>query len=63
MEKGNNENLIRASEAAKLLGVHPSTIKRWIEIGRLRVAKEGNTAKLRKELWLNRDEVLALKGE
>lgn len=33
---GNDKNLLKISEAAKLLGVHPETLRRWDRSGKLK---------------------------
>ena len=52
------KELINSAKAAALLGVHPSTIVRWAELGQLRCFKTvGGHRRYR------RSEVLKLKGQ
>lgn len=48
--------LIRLSEAARLLGVHPVTVRRWSDAGKLKTYRPGDQRRF------DEDEVLALAG-
>lgn len=50
--------LITLAEAAEILAVHPLTVRRAIDAGRLRAYRLGNTA--RPHIRLDRADVLAL---
>ncbi|MEV0769939.1 helix-turn-helix transcriptional regulator [Nocardia salmonicida] len=57
-ERGSEQasNLIRLKEAGALVGMHPTTIRRWIDRGLLRAVKVGPRV-----IKVERDAVLAVR--
>lgn len=41
MEDNNNQNLLKMSEAAKMLNVHPQTLRQWDRNGILKAVRFG----------------------